>query len=259
MSTLRSTSHDGSAELRAWVIERVRHEPAPTRSEVARARHTGTVAALVVSAVTFMAAGGIRPGPRAPELVIATALGALVVATAAAVVGLGRGRSMLGRPRAHLVALAVLTPCVLFAWKVLVTTRHPEASLEWPGRPGFRCLSLGAALSLIGAVALHWMRRGSDPVHPRAAAAALGTIAGAAAWVLVDLWCPVGHVRHLLLGHVLPLVSTVAASAVFGARFLTMRARATSTSAKQLVASRGRATSAVRENGSNDVHRLRGT
>ena len=214
-----------SAELRARVIQHVRSEPAPTRSQVAAAGRATTLSTLLVSALVFFGAGGVRVAPRSPELVVATVCGALVVAALAAVIALGRGRSMLGRPRQQLVTVALLTPCLLFAWKVLVTARYPEASLAWPGRPGLRCLSLGFALSLAFAIGLHWTRRGSDPVHPRATAAALGTVAGASAWVLVDLWCPVGHVPHLLLGHVLPFIATVAASTAFGARFLAMRTR----------------------------------
>jgi hypothetical protein len=213
-----------STELRARIIDRVRHEPAPDRFEVAAARRTTSLAALLITALVFVAAGGVRSAPRSPTLVLETALGALGVAVVAAMVGLGRGRAMLGPPRVHLIAVAVLTPCLLFAWKVLVDSRYPEASLAWPDRPGLRCLALGVALSLVLAAALHWMRRGSDPVHPRAGAAALGTIAGASAWVLVDLWCPVGHVPHLLLGHVLPLIGTIAASVLFGARLLAPRA-----------------------------------
>jgi hypothetical protein len=35
-------------------------------------------------------------------------------------------------------------------------------------------------------------------------------------WVLVDLWCPVAYLPHLLLGHVLPLALAVGAGAMLG-------------------------------------------
>jgi hypothetical protein len=136
---------------------------------------------------------------------------------------------MLGRPRAQLVTLAVLTPVLLFAWKVFVSSWYRGGLTEWPARPGLRCLLLGALLSLAPAVGLLWIRRDADPVHPRAQAAAIGTVAGAWAWVLVDLWCPVSYVPHLLLGHVLPLLLTISASVSFGGRILTMRAPRAST------------------------------
>ena len=60
-------------------------------------------------------------------------------------------------------------------------------------------------------------------MHPRLTAAGVATAAGAGAWVLVDLWCPVGFVPHLLLGHVLPLVLLVTLSATLGSRILTLR------------------------------------
>ncbi len=57
-------------------------------------------------------------------------------------------------------------------------------------------------------VALVMTRRGSDPTHPRLTGAALGAAVGACVWVLVDLWCPVAYVPHLLLGHLLPFSLT---------------------------------------------------
>jgi hypothetical protein len=41
--------------------------------------------------------------------------------------------------------------------------------------------------------------------------------------VLVDLWCPVGYVPHLLLGHVLPLLLLMTLSAVLGSRVIALQ------------------------------------
>ena len=73
-------------------------------------------------------------------------------------------------------------------------------------------------------VALAWERWGSDPVHPRALGLALGVAAGAAAAVLVDLWCPVGHVPHLLTGHVAPMLLLGGLGALLGTRVLGIQA-----------------------------------
>ena len=91
---------------------------------------------------------------------------------------------------------------------------------RWPGRPGFRCLglSLGMAAPLLAAFLV--MRRRSDPVHPGIAGAVLGVTAGVAAGTLVDLWCPVAHVPHVLLGHILPLVLLACLGAWIGRRLL---------------------------------------
>jgi hypothetical protein len=64
------------------------------------------------------------------------------------------------------------------------------------------------------------MRRGSDPVHPGVAGAALGITAAVAAGTLVDLWCPVAYLPHVLLGHILPLVVAAAFGAWAGQRLL---------------------------------------
>ena len=38
--------------------------------------------------------------------------------------------------------------------------------------------------------------------------------------LLVDLWCPVGYVPHLLLGHVLPIAILSVAGGLIGGRVL---------------------------------------
>ena len=58
--------------------------------------------------------------------------------------------------------------------------------------------------------------RGVHSAHPRVAGAAMGSAAGAVAWLLVDLWCPVGHPAHVLLGHVLPMLILTAVGAFAG-------------------------------------------
>jgi hypothetical protein len=68
-----------------------------------------------------------------------------------------------------------------------------------------------------------WLRRRSAPAHPYLTAAAFGAAAGAGAWVFVDMWCPVGYVPHLLLGHVAPLLLLSALSALVGSRLLKLR------------------------------------
>jgi hypothetical protein len=38
--------------------------------------------------------------------------------------------------------------------------------------------------------------------------------------VLVDLWCPVSYLPHLLLGHLLPIAVLAAVGALVGGRLL---------------------------------------
>ena len=57
-------------------------------------------------------------------------------------------------------------------------------------------------------------------MHPVTSGAASGVAAGAGAWAMIDLWCPVAYPPHLLLGHVLPIVLLTVVGAVLGGRLL---------------------------------------
>ena len=213
------------ARLRARVIEQSRHIPSPTRTEAAAHQRTATSVVLLVSLGLFVAAGGVRPGPRPTELLVETAVGSTAVAIAATFAGVRRGRSVLGPPRSHLLAVAFLTPLLLAAWRIGMSARYPGMMAAWPERPGLRCLVMSLTLAQAPLMGLLWIRRDSDPVHPRSTAAAIGTLAGAFGWMLVDLWCPVSHVPHLLIGHVGPLLLTIAASVLLASHVVRFRPR----------------------------------
>jgi hypothetical protein len=209
-----------SAALRAQVIERSAREPSPTRAQRRLEQRVVLGIVVLVPLLLFVAWGGIRGGPRPDRLVLQTALGSAILAAGVAIVGIGRGRSMLGRPRSWLVLQVLLTPVLLFGWRVLISARYPNMMVQWMDRPGLRCFTLSTILALAPLLGVLWLRRGSDPVHPRLTAAAFGAAVGAGVWVLVDLWCPVGYVPHLLLGHVLPLLLLIALSALLGSRVI---------------------------------------
>jgi hypothetical protein len=211
------------ARLRARVIEQARQEPALTRAQVSLQNCVVMVAALLIPLLIFGALGGARVGPRPDRLVLQTVVSAAILAIVAAVVGVGRGRSMLGRPRSWLLSLVIFTPLALFASRVLAGAQYPNMLAEWHGRPGLRCFLLSCVFSLAPLLGALWVRRGSEPAHPRLTAAAVATAAGAGAWLLVDLWCPVGFVPHVLLGHVMPLLLVVTLSAALGSRILRLR------------------------------------
>lgn len=63
-------------------------------------------------------------------------------------------------------------------------------------------------------------RRGVEPRNPWALGAGIGAVCGAWASVLVDLWCPLTNLPHVLVGHVLPIVILVALSTVLGRTML---------------------------------------
>jgi hypothetical protein len=222
-SAPKGSSAKTLAQLRSQVLEQARREPAPTRAGLAAKQRTVAIVALVVPLLIFGALGGVRLGPRPSELALMTALGSALLAGAAAIFGFARGRSMLGRPRAWLLGVALLTPSLLFTWRSLVSSHYPDMMAQWSERPGLRCLLLSGALSLAPLAGALWLRRGTDPVHPHLSAAGIGATVGAGSWVLVDLWCPVGYVPHVLLGHVAPLVLVVLISALFGGRILAQK------------------------------------
>jgi hypothetical protein len=213
------------AKLRARVIEQTRREPALTRSQLLLRQSVVMGMAVLSSLLLFGWLGGVRSGPRPLALVLQTAFGSAALALGSAIIAFGRGRSMLGRPRSWLLALIVLTPIALFSCRVLLSVRFPLMMAEWHGRPGLRCFAMSGALALAPLFGVLWLRRGTDPVHPRSTAAALAATVGAGSWVLVDLWCPVGFVPHLLLGHVLPLLLLIALGATLGARLVSFKPR----------------------------------
>jgi hypothetical protein len=211
-----------SAELRARVLDEVSRDRAPSRAEF-RARNTKLFAsAIVVPLVLFLVCGGVRGSGRPDLLVAETFVGASVIAVTALMVVLKRGRSMLGRPAPLLFGLALVIPIVLVAWKLGVTARFPGMMERWPERIGYRCLLLSCLMVAWPLVAVILVRRGSDPVHPRLTGAAIGAAVGACVWVMVDLWCPVGYVPHVMLGHALPVVLSSALGTWLG-RFVALR------------------------------------
>jgi hypothetical protein len=208
-------------DLKARILAAVQAEQAPTRSEINQ-RGWLTLAIAVAAAVAiFTHFGGIRTYDRPTPLVVWTCLGWSVATSLAAAFAVARGRSALGRSTASLVTLIAAMPLVLLAWTIGVTLPFGSDMLvAWPGRPGFRCLGLSLAMAAPLLAALLLIRRWSDPVHPGVAGAALGITAGVAAGTLVDLWCPVAYLPHVLLGHILPLLVVAGFGAWAGRRLL---------------------------------------
>ena len=212
-------------DLKRRILAATASEPSPTRRQ-RRIRSAARIAsALAVPLLLFALMGGPRLGPRPLGLVAMTAIGTSGIAAIALFVAVGRGSSMLGRSRRRLIATAASAPVAFLLWKVAATWGVPHMMDAWPTRPGLRCFALTALLAAWPAVALVWERLGSDPVHPRELGVALGVAAGAAAATLVDLWCPVGHVPHLLGGHVAPILLLGALGALVGTRALGVPSR----------------------------------
>jgi len=212
------------SDLKSRVLAATASEASPTRRQRVIRSAILAASALGVPLLLFALVGGPRVGPRPLGLVAMTALGTAVIAVSALFLAAVRGPSMLGRSRRQLLGTAVIVPVAFLVWKATSSSGVPHMMDPWPDRSGLRCFALTALFAAWPVAALVWERWGSDPIHPRALGLALGVAAGAGACALVDLWCPVGHVPHLLAGHVAPMLLLGGLGALVGARALGVRA-----------------------------------
>jgi len=159
--------------------------------------------------------------PRSLILLGGTSVGAAVVGGFAVGISLGRGGRMLGRSRRWLIAVTVISPLALLGWKVAWSAVF--GNLDESPRLGDRCLVMSISMGTVPILLLALTRRGEDPRHPGLLGAAIGVAVGACAWVLVDLWCPVAGVLHLLRGHVLPVLLLGVVGAIVGKVLLAVR------------------------------------
>lgn len=210
-------------QLRSRILELARQEPSPTREALRLRRVLAAVVLIAVPVLGFLAWGGVRGAPRPTSLMLDTAIGASAIAAIASWFAFARGGSVLGRTRLVLIGVALATPLLLLLWKCGVSACYPGMMAEWVERPGLKCLRLSCLLSIVPLLGAIWVLRRSDPVHPRALGMAIGAAVGGSTWVLVDLWCPVAYLPHLLLGHVLPVSLAIAVGALFGGRVLAPR------------------------------------
>ena len=208
-----------SPDFKSRVLASVREVPAPTRKETLQRQAWLIAAGLAGALALFFIRGGLRATSRPPSLIALTSLGT------ATFVGVGmwllftRGTSGLRRPRSVLIGAAVLSTVAFVAWRYGISALYGRAGI-WPERVGLRCLVLGVGTGglMLFAALMSWRR--SDPVTPRATGAAFGAGAGLGSALLVDLWCPVAYVPHLLLGHVLPIALLSLAGALIGGPLL---------------------------------------
>jgi len=210
-------------DLRTRVLDATSKAPSPNRAEVraraVRAWGFGTALSMIV-----FAAVGISIGTRPIAFIVVSALGWAVVAAAATLGAYGRGLSMLGRSGQLLGLVVALTGPALLAWLFACLAVWPGAGID-PGSllVHAACFTATMGLSVGPLAAMLFVRRGTDPVHPRIQGAALGAAAGSIGGVLIDVHCAVAHPTHVLLAHVLPALVLAAFGALFGARTLGIR------------------------------------
>jgi hypothetical protein len=200
----------GDAEaLKARVLAAVAAAPSPTRPEGRRRTVGLLLASLALALAIFEAAGGIEHSVGRPlgiTLTISCGWGAFSAALSWIV--LWRGRSTLGRSKAVVLLATLATPIVLVAWMHAFHGAYVEPFV----RVGWRCLAYTLAMAALPLASLLAWRRGVEPESPWA----IGAVCGAWAAALVDLWCPLTNLPHLLVGHVLPLGFLIVAGTVLG-------------------------------------------
>jgi hypothetical protein len=203
--------------LKADVLAAIQKAPSPTQDDRGRTALAG-VAMGTLTAIVMLSVLGVSLGGRPLPFVALSGVGWAVIAAVGTRLG-GRGRSMVGRAQALLVVLALALAPAIFGWVLACTELWPEVRTpEGTLRQHLTCLFLTSLLSLGPVIALAVVRRGLDPVHPRATGAA--AFAAAAAWggVLIDMHCPLVSPAHVALGHVMPVVVYAAVGALLGAR-----------------------------------------
>ena len=214
-----------SDALKARLLAHVDARPSPTRQEGAIHAWLVLPSSVIVAVALFFAFDGTHHGQGRPTwFYAASSVGWALVAAISIWGAMNRGASAIGRPQAWLLALAIGTPAALFAMMFGFAVVHPEVTLLHPERLGLKCLGLTVAAAMFPLVALTLLRRGSDPVHPVATGAALGSACGASAGVMVEMWCPVAAPRHVAVGHIAPILVMTLVGALLGYRLIAMRA-----------------------------------
>jgi len=211
------------AELRERVLAKARAIPSPDARAVAR-RRRAAIAIGAATSVTLLGALGLRLGGRPLPFVALSAAGWALLAAAMTWAAAHRGPTMLGLARRVLFGAAIAAAPAVLAWVMACT-------LGWPGvrepaagvAVNVACLIATSVLSLGPLLALGYLRRGSDPVHPRATGAAIGASAGAWGGALIDLHCGIVHPVHVALAHVMPIAVFALIGAALGARLFGVR------------------------------------
>jgi hypothetical protein len=214
---------DRAASQKAAVLGMVKELPSASRREVASRDARALVAAAAVALLVFVAVGGPQATMRPPWLVGVTGASWAVVALFATRIALGRGRSMLGAPRALLASGAVLVPILLAVTWFAEPSALVLGAVPHPYMVDVRCFAITLAMGIAPLVAFLATRREGDPLSPSATGAALGAAAGAWGSTLIDLHCEMVDPLHVTVGHLFPVLVLAAAGAVLGQLTLAIR------------------------------------
>ncbi len=210
-------------ELKARVLSAVAREPAPARRAVARRRIGFTLLAAAWATAIVVALGGVGTRVRPASLLAGTAAGWALLALAATRES-SRRRSMVGPPSGRLATVVAATPVCLLAWYAASLWRSRIEVVAAPPSCALVCFGATLGIASVPLLLFLWLRRDADPVHPRAAGAAIGVATGAWASVFIDLHCQYMDMAHVALGHVAPAVVLAVLGALAGKAVLGVKA-----------------------------------
>jgi hypothetical protein len=215
-----------SSDPKARLLEAMRRAPSRTRQVARTWTWLILPSATVVAVAIYFAFNGLEHGGGRPVwFYVACSVSWTAVAAASIWGALGRSGSRSWRSRSALLAIAAGTPGLLFALMFGFAIVDPDVTLLHPERLGLKCFGLTLAAAIFPLLALLYVRRESDPVHPAVTGAALGSACGASAGIMVELWCPVAAPAHVALGHIAPIAVLAVLGALLGARILRIRGR----------------------------------
>jgi hypothetical protein len=207
--------------LRAKVLAAAAAERVPPRAVGLRRQAVTVAVGFALSVLVSVIIGLPDPAGRPMAYVAAITVAWGVVALAATLGGVVRGKSMLGRPAAWRIAVAAATPVVLLAASIGMGMVWPVTTSDAAGMHEHVICVVFAVLFAIGPLAAFaFVRRGTDPVAPRLSGAAVGAAAGAWGALGIELHCGHAGMTHVVLGHVLPVVLLTAVGVLVGDRLV---------------------------------------
>jgi hypothetical protein len=209
-------------DLRARILAGVAAAPARTRTDGRRRAVVAYGLAVLVMGILFELEGGLAHASARPATISAWVVGGTTLLGLAGLWGgVGRGRSMTGRPAIALGLVVLLLPMALFFWLTAWHGSYAEPAQKF----GWRCLALTLSMggSLLASMVM--LRHRTVAVQPTMQGAAAGVAAGACASILVDAWCPLVNAEHVLHGHLFPMVALAVVGAACGRWSLAVRPR----------------------------------
>jgi hypothetical protein len=208
-----------AASLKARILASTRQIPSPTRTEGRRVVAIATAISVAAGVAALQALGGLAHSRDRPlSLTFRLAVG-WVLASAGLTLVVRKEANPFVRSPDVLGALSVAAPLALAGWLV----RFHGASPDVPWAEDWICFFATLGLSLPSFVALAWARRGCEPKYPAILGAALATVTGSWATVLLLFWCPATTPDHAVAGHAcavafMGLLGAATGSTVLGVR-----------------------------------------